>query len=248
MNTFELEICVDSPQSALLAEQSGATRLELCSNLILGGTTPPLSLIELTRELVKIPIHVLIRPRCGDFLYSPLELEQMKRDIIHCRRHLIDGIVIGATTANGQLDTYMLSSLIDLADDMHITLNRCFDVCQDPFATLETAISLGFDTILTSGHKKTALDGQPLLTELITKANNRITIMPGCGITSSNLMTLATQTKATHFHMSAKEPTKSLATYCNPQVSMGIPGLDESIIWGISEQEILTAKHILSSL
>lgn len=248
MDSFHLEICVDSADSALAASQAGATRLELCSNLIIGGTTPPTSLMELARELTDLPIHVLIRPRFGDFLFTPFEFEQMKRDVISCRNHMMDGIVIGATTADGKLDTYMLSSLIELAGDMHITLHRAFDVCKDPFKTLEDAISLGIHTILTSGQEASAPEGSELLAQLIEKVNGRIDIMPGAGITSATLSDLAHKTNAKSFHLSAKELSTSLMTYHNPRVSMGLPGINESVVFNICEEEIINARRILEAL
>lgn len=244
---FHLEICVDSADSAVAASQSGATRIELCSNLVIGGTTPPVSLIELTRELVQLPIHVLIRPRFGDFLYTPFEFEQMKRDIITCRKHMVDGVVIGALTANGQLDAMQLSTLIDLADDMHVTLHRAFDLVKDPFEALETAQSLGIQTILTSGQKASAPQGNTLLRQLVEKAGDNLTIMPGAGIHSSNLEDLIKTTKAHAYHLSAKQLIPSLMTYHHPDVSMGLPGITESIVYSIAEDEVRACRHILDT-
>lgn len=248
MISYQLEVCIESAESALIAFNAGATRVELCSNLIIGGTTPPTSLIELTKELIPIPVHILIRPRFGDFLYSPFEVEVMKRDVVSARKHLADGIVIGATTAYGKLDTSVLKTLIDLAGPMHLTLHRAFDVCEDPFETLETAIELGFHTILTSGQAASAVEGISLLQELTKKAAGRIHIMPGAGINASNIKTIASQTTASAFHLSAKELRHSLMTYKNPNVYMGLPGIDETTIFSTSAEEIIQVKNILDKI
>lgn len=248
MTPYMLEVCVDSADSALIAANAGASRLELCSNLIIGGTTPTTALIELTKELVSIPVHVLIRPRFGDFFYTQLEVETMKRNIVSARNHLADGVVIGATTQDGQLDKAILQMLIELSGDMHLTLHRAFDVCKDPFETLETAIELGFHTILTSGQAATAQEGIGLIDELIKQANGRITIMPGAGITPDSIGELATKTAAQVFHLSAKELRQSPVSHHNPSVHMGLPGIDESTIFSTSADTIKKIWHTLETL
>lgn len=245
MKDFNLEICIDSTESALIAAENGATRLELCGHLMIGGVTPCVGLIEMVKGLVSIPAHAIIRPRFGDFVYSELEFEQMKRDIISCKEHLVDGLVLGMVTPEGDLDVERLKKLVELGEGMHLTLHRAFDVCRDPFKALEDAISLGFHTILTSGQKATAFEGRDLLKELIKVADGRIDIMPGAGVSSQNLEELLSATGAKSVHLSAKTLRPSASQYKNPEVYMGLPSIDESIIYETNGQEVQAARHIL---
>lgn len=248
MKDFNLEICIDSVESALIAEKYGATRIELCGHLIIGGVTPSTGLISMVKSLVSIPAYAIIRPRFGDFVYSDLEFEQMKRDIITCKENLIDGVVLGMLTPEGDLDVPRLKELIDLAGDMHLTLHRAFDVCRNPFNALEDAIELGFHTILTSGQKATAYEGRALLKELIQKANHRIDIMPGSGVSSNNLECLIRETGAKSIHLSAKTLRPSQALYKNPEVYMGLPSIEENVIYQTNGKEVQAARDILLSL
>lgn len=246
MKDFNLEICIDSTESALIAMQNGATRIELCGHLMIGGVTPCTGLIEMVKGLVSIPAHAIIRPRFGDFVYSDLEFEQMKRDIISCKEHLVDGLVLGMLTPEGDLDVIRLKELIALADGMHLTLHRAFDVCRDPFKALEDAINLGFHTILTSGQAATAYEGRNLLKELIQVADGRIDIMPGTGVSSQNLQELLQVTGAKSIHLSAKTLRPSASSHKNPEVYMGLPNIDESIIYETNGAEVKAAHEILT--
>ncbi|MGL4737445.1 MAG: copper homeostasis protein CutC [Cellulosilyticaceae bacterium] len=248
MNQFTLEICVDSVASAIMAANNGATRLELCSNLVIGGTTPTSSLLELVRDAVDLPIHVLIRPRFGDFLYSHWEFEQIKRDILMAKKHLADGVVIGMCDSLGRLDKDRLTELVTLARPMHVTLHRVFDVCTDPFEALEDAIAVGCDTILTSGQCGDAVSGMSLLRELREKSAGRITIMPGAGVKPSNLETLAKGTGATAFHMSAKRELDSAMVFRNDRVYMGLPGISEFTIFETDGEQVAEGVRILQNL
>lgn len=247
MKDFNLEICIDSAESALIAEKNGATRIELCGHLMIGGVTPCTGLIGMVKSLVSIPAYAIIRPRFGDFVYSDLEFEQMKRDIVTCKEHLVDGVVLGMLTPEGDLDVPRLKELIDLAGDMHLTLHRAFDVCRNPFNALEDAINLGFHTILTSGQKATAYEGRTLLKELIQKADGRIDIMPGAGVSSKNLELILQETGSKSVHLSAKTLRPSESLYKNPEVYMGLPSIDESIIYQTNGEEVKAAHNILLS-
>lgn len=160
MNNYILECCVDSVESAVNAKKGGADRLELCSNLVIGGTTPTLALYKQIRETVAIRIHALIRPRFGDFLYSAHELDIMEKEIAMFREAGADGVVIGCLNPDGSLARDAMKRLIGHAGDMHITLHRAFDMCRDPFQTLEEAKELGVHTILTSGQMPSCLKGK----------------------------------------------------------------------------------------
>ena len=146
-----LEVCAHSVESAVSAERGGAMRLELCANLMIGGTSPDEDLFRMVRERVSVPVRVLLRPRCGDFLYTESEFELLCRQVKRFAALGADGIVIGVLTPEGDLDEERMAKLISLAGGCGVTLHRAFDVCRDPFAALETAKRLGVDTILTSG-------------------------------------------------------------------------------------------------
>ena len=178
MQDYILEICADSAESAI-----GATRLELCQNLIIGGTTPGPKLFEIVRHAVEIPVHVLIRPRFGDFCYSDYEMEQIKEEIKMFRELGADGVVIGVLSPDGSIDRERMERLLEERGDMSVTLHRAFDVCRDPLKSLQTAKDLGIQTILTSGQKDSCMEGADLLRELQKESRGEIQIQAGGGVT-----------------------------------------------------------------
>ena len=182
MNQKILEVCVDSVESALAAERGGADRLELCQNLVIGGTTPSPKLFETIRRYSKIPIHVLLRPRFGDFCYTQYEFEMLREEVTMYRKLGAEGVVIGMLLPEGTLDIRRMEKLMEAAEGMPVTLHRAFDVCKDPKAALKQATELGIQTILTSGQQNSALKGAPLLKELKEQATGRIQIQAGGGI------------------------------------------------------------------
>lgn len=248
MSHYMLEVCVDSVDSALAAQKAGASRLELCSNLIIGGTTPPLSLIQLVNEAVTIPFHVLIRPRFGDFCYSPFEFESIKREIGIAKEHGASGVVIGILTHDGELDMERLKILIDLAKPLHITLHRAFDVCRDPFKAIEQAKSLGFDTILTSGQKQTCIQGMSHIKAFVNQAGGQIDILVGSGLNSNTIEQVLKGTGAKAFHLSGKKEKESPMLYRPEAINMGLPILSEYIIFETDWQEIKKVKDILDRI
>ena len=217
-----IENCASSAESAANAQAGGAFRVELCAGIPEGGTTPSYGEIVTARRLLTTTrLHVIIRPRGGDFLYSPIEEEIMSRDIDMAREAGADGVVIGCLTASGDIDTPMARRLLAHRGDMSVTFHRAFDMCRDPFTALEQIIDLGIDRILTSGQEATAEKGIPLIRQLIDRAAGRIVIMPGCGVNASNIGKIESETGATEFHMSARSRIASGMTYRNPRVSMG---------------------------
>lgn len=217
---FKIEICTNSVESVKAALKAGADRIELCAGMPEGGTTPSYGEMSLVRELMPSGMHVIIRPRGGDFLYSMDECEVMLRDIEMAQRIGVDGVVIGCLTAEGEVDVDKMRLLIDAAGDMSITFHRAFDMCKDPFKALEAIERLGCNRILTSGQKGSAEEGIPLLKQLVEKAN-QVIIMPGCGVNAANIRKIAAETGANEFHLSARISVESDMLYRNPQVSMG---------------------------
>ena len=211
------------------AQKGGAYRVELCAGIPEGGTTPSYGEIAVAREMLSIKLNVIIRPRGGDFLYSDVEHQAMLRDIEMAKKLGVDGVVIGCLTRDGEIDIERNKELVDAAKGMSVTFHRAFDMCKDPFKSLEQIISLGCERILTSGQQPTAIEGVSLLKELVEKADNRIIIMPGSGVNEDNIDTLAKETNAKEFHFSAREPIDSKMIYRNPDLKMGgtVVSIDE---------------------
>lgn len=247
MKNYILECCVDSVESAINAKSGGASRIELCSNLIIGGTTPDLALVREIRKHTDIRIHALIRPRFGDFSYSEYEMEIMKSQIRALKEEGVEGVVIGVLDEDGNLNLSAMKELMDIADGLSITLHRAYDMCRDPFQSLEEAIALGINTILTSGQKQSAWEGRELLAELIEKASGRIDIMAGAGINASAIEKLVPATKGTSYHMSGKITLDSPMKYRKSDVSMGLPSLSEYEIWQTSEDAVRAAVNVLEA-
>ncbi|XP_033281654.1 copper homeostasis protein cutC homolog isoform X8 [Orcinus orca] len=203
-NGFLMEVCVDSVESAVNAERGGADRIELCSGLVEGGTTPSMGVLQVVKQYVQIPVFVMIRPRGGDFLYSDREVEVMKADIRLAKLYGADGLVFGALTEDGHIDKELCMSLIAICRPLPVTFHRAFDMVHDPMAALETLLTLGFERVLTSGCDISALEGLPLIKRLIDQAKGRIVVMPGGGITDRNLQRILEGSGATEFHCSAR--------------------------------------------
>ena len=242
-----LECCVDSVESAINAAKGGADRLELCSNLVIGGTTPDVALVEEIRKYTDIRIHALIRPRFGDFCYSKHEIAVMKSQIRGLKQAGVEGVVIGVLDEDGHLNQPVMKELIQEAEGLSITLHRAFDMCCEPFEALETAIALGVDTILTSGQKQSAWAGRELLAQLQEQAAGRIAIMAGAGIGAKTIAQLLPVTGITAYHMSGKETLDSNMRYRQDGVSMGLPGISEYEIWQTSEALVREAAEVLNN-
>lgn len=248
MNECILECCADSVESALNAAKGGADRLELCANLPIGGTTPDPALFHRIRKESDIRMHVLIRPRFGDFCYSEYEMDIMREQIRVFRQEKAEAVVIGVLKEDGDLDCQAMERLIREADGMSVTLHRAFDMCRDPFRTLEEAAALGVDTILTSGQKPSAWEGRALLADLIRKAKGKIDIMAGGGIDADVIRRLRPVTGGTSYHMSGKVTLESPMRYRKAEVSMGLPSLSEYEIWRTSEEKVAEAVRALRGL
>lgn len=219
--SYKLEICANSIESGIIAQNAGAHRIELCDNLLEGGTTPSYAQIAMAKSLLKIEVWPIIRPRGGDFYYSEIEFEIMKKDIECCKSLKCDGVVFGLLNADGSIDKVRNQILVDLAKPMPATFHRAFDRCSNLEKGLEDIIQLGFIRVLSSGGKINAIQGAKKLAELIQLANNRITIMPGAGINSRNLSYLKTLTGALEYHTTAKLNVISQMKYQNNLVEFG---------------------------
>lgn len=222
MKNYTFEVCANSVESCLTAQAGGANRVELCAGIPEGGTTPSYGDIAVARELLKeTHLHVIIRPRGGDFLYSPIEQRIILKDIDLARKLGADGVVFGCLTAEGDVDLPLMRQLMEAAEGMSVTFHRAFDVCRNPQQALEDIIGLGCHRILTSGQQPTAEQGIPLLKNLQQQADGRIILLAGCGVNETNIARIAQETGIHEFHFSAREQIESGMLYRNPQVSMG---------------------------
>lgn len=203
MEKSQLEIACFNLDSVEIAQANGVNRIELCVNMKEGGTTPGLSLVQAARKKAIIDMNVIIRPRGGNFVYSDAEFQEMKESIIEYKNCKVDGFVFGNLNADGSVNMEQNRELIDLASPLPCTFHRAFDVVVDVSKSLEDVINCGFKTILTSGQGKNVEEGIVVLIDVVKKANNRIVIMPGGGLRSTNIGLLKEKLGNTFFHSSA---------------------------------------------
>jgi copper homeostasis protein len=227
MSKYTLEICAGDIVSVEAAANGGASRVELCSALAEGGVTPSYGFIKQALKVNGLRVHVLIRPRGGDFIYSHGEAKVMLEDIALCRKLGVHCVVIGALKPSGEIDTALCKQLIRAAGDMDITFHRAFDLCNNPYKALDEIIELGCSRILTSGQAASAEDGINVLSDLVKYAQNRITILAGGGVSPQNAAKILSATGATEIHASARSTIASQMTFKKSGVSMGAPNSDE---------------------
>ena len=216
-----LEICADSVESAVAAEKGGAHRVELCSNLLEGGVTPSSGLIAAVRDRISIGLHVMIRPRGGDFCYSDDEFGPMEQDVITAKKLGADGIVFGILTEDGSVDIRRTRHLIDLARPLKATFHRAFDMTNELSRALEDIIAAGVDRVLTSGGEQTVEAGLKTIAELNKLANQRVAIMAGGGVTRTNVHNILTRTGVREIHASVRVRVPSRMQHRNERISMG---------------------------
>lgn len=222
MPPFTLEICLDSIASVREAARGGAHRVELCDNLMEGGTTPSAGLIKRARAVCGgLGLQVMIRPRGGDFLYDDDEFAAMRHDVEVAGELGADGVVLGLLRPDGHVDTERTQRLIELARPMNVTFHRAFDVTPDAHRALADIIDLGCDRILTSGQQRSVLDGLPLIADLVREAQDRIIVMPGCGITPHNFTRIREGCRAREYHLKLDAWLDSGMTYRAGGVPMG---------------------------
>ena len=239
---YRLEICAFNLPSALIAQQAGADRVELCAGPEEGGTTPSPGLIRTARENLRIALYPIIRPRGGDFLYSEEEFRVMLRDIEYCKQVGCNGVVIGMLEADGSIDKARCARLVELAYPLGVTFHRAFDWAANPFEAMETIIGIGCERILTSGQRPTAEEGAALIDQLVREADDRIVIMPGSGIRAANIVNVAEKTGAAEFHTSARVQLASAMEYVNAAMKE-----NQSMVMA-AEEEIRNIKEQLAAI
>ena len=230
-----VEACVDSIESALAAAAGGAQRMELCANLVEGGTTPSAGTLAECRRRLDIPICVLVRPRAGDFLYSAPEFAVLLEDVRRAKEAGAAGVVIGVLQSNGTIDKDRTSQLIAAARPLQVTFHRAFDVCRDAAEALDALIALGVERVLTSGQAPTAPQGVATIARLVRQAAGRIGILPGGGITPENVVALVQATGVSEVHLTGAAPRESDMAFRAPQVEIGSTAPRSEYEWNVTD-------------
>ncbi|MDD3205190.1 MAG: copper homeostasis protein CutC [Lachnospiraceae bacterium] len=245
---FLLEAVVDSIDSALKSVEAGADRLELCANMIMGGTTPTLPLFKEIQKQCEAKIDVVIRPRCGDYYYSATEFQLMLAEIREFKKAGADGIIIGALQPNGSLDFPQMQRMILSAGKMKVTLNRAFDVCKDPYQTLKEAKELSIRRIITSGQKATSIEGMELIKGLVKACDDKMQMVVNCGLDGSVIRQIYKETGAIQYRVMGMAEAESKMIYRNMDVYTGMPGFSEYVKLETNEKRIKDAAEILENL
>jgi copper homeostasis protein len=240
---MDLEICVDSVESAIAAANGGAERIELCSALSEGGITPSVGLINTVRAAVSIQLFVIIRPRGGSFVYSDPELDVMRKDILEAKTRGVDGVVLGVLTNEDTVDRARTMELIELARPLQVTFHRAFDVCTDVDRALEDVIACGADRLLTSGGKTDAVKGMNTIASLQRRALDRIRIMAGGGIRISNVRLIVLRTGIREVHTSLSTQVRSIANDGGAEVNALHGGFERFLVRENDVRAFKSALH-----
>lgn len=245
---MDLEICVESVESAIAAEDGGAQRVELCSSLAEGGITPSAGLIQRVRARVNLGIHVMIRPRGGDFVYSDEELAVMRSDIEAAAHNGADGVVLGLLTPEGHVDVETTRALVELARPMQVTFHRAIDMASEPEAALQDVIDAGADRILTSGSAQTALLGAAGVASLVRAARGRISIMVCGGVRPENVQEIARLTGVDQFHAALRTLLPSPVTYRKQDLHLGDPEIDAYDRMGVRVEDVRELRRAIDGV
>lgn len=246
-NRIIIEVCAADINSIIAAERGGAHRIELCDNLLVGGTTPSAGMIKLAIASSNLDICVLIRPRGGDFMYNDLEFEIMKQDILMAKELGADGIVTGVLDSDGLVDIQRMQVLAEIARPMEVVFHRAFDMTSDPNKCLDQLIELKIDRLLTSGLKNTAIEGAAMIRELMDQAKGRIDIMPGSGINTENFSEIKNITKASCFHLTGRKPVSSKMNFQSDDVVLNSFSHQIDFQWLETDSNIVTDIVSLSN-
>ena len=222
-----VEACVDAIDAALEAERGGAGRIELCGELLQGGVTPSAGLIAAVWDRIDVPLFVLVRPRPGDFLYTDDELDVMRRDIEQVKTLGVDGVALGALTADGEVDVERLRSLVELARPMSVTFHRAFDLVREQAEAADALMELGIDRVLTSGGAPTAAEGAGAIASLVQRAGDRLVVMAGGSITASNVGEIVAATGVREVHVRGAARVESAMRHRREVVSLSRAGGSE---------------------
>ena len=245
---IKLEVCCDSLDSVLSAVRGGASRIELCSALTEGGLTPSVGMVREALRISSVPINVLIRPRGGDFLYSPAEWQAMQEDVATMRDLGVHGVVIGGLLADGRIDEEHTAQLVEQAGSLSVTFHRALDMSSDPEAGIASLCEMGVHRLLTSGMAATALEGVARILQWQQQFGERLILMPGCGVNSKNVAEIVRRTGATEVHASAKQLVQSSMLFRRDDVKMGSANRDEFARYVTDEAEVRKIRAALDGL
>jgi len=241
-----IEVCVDSVASAVAAERGGASRVEVCSNLLEGGVTPSAGLIAEVRSKISIGLHLIIRPRPGDFCYADEEIDIMRRDIEMAKELGADGLVVGVLDSAGRVNIDRTRQLVELAQPLSVTFHRAFDMSADLFGALDDVCATGAHRILTSGGEQTCLQGSNTIASLVKSARGRITIMAGGGIGLDDATTIIERTGVREIHVGLSSILPSPMRFRNPKVSMGRSPNREYLRVQVLEEKVRELQRAIS--
>ena len=242
---LNVEVCVDSVDSAVAAERGGAHRVELCVDLLEGGTTPSAGLIAEVRRNISIKLHVMIRPRGSDFCYAGSEFAVMQEDIATAKERGADGVVFGVLHPDGTVDAARMRKLADLARPMKTTCHRAIDMSRDLLESLETLAGLGIDYILTSGGRQTAMAGRRDIARMVAAARSRIVVMAGSGIDERNVRQVMAATGVKEIHVGLTERAPGPMKYRNEKIDMGSIKGHEYDRFGLAQRKLENLLAVL---
>ena len=241
-----IEICLENVESVLAAQEGGADRVELCSDLFEGGLSPSIGTVRTALRLASIPVNAMVRPRGGDFCYSDIEFEVMLEEVRAFKAEGVNGIVFGILTPDGDIDMERSRQLISLARPLSVTFHRAFDMTRDLSSSLESLISLGVDRVLTSGGEESVLEGAPVLSSLVRQAAGRIIVMPGCGISERNFSRIDGIINADEYHVFVNVDRPSAMRWHPGHIFMG--GLLRQSEFTLSSTGVDRVRTIVSTL
>ena len=242
MATPLIEICVEGIDGFLAAQRAGADRVELCASLIEGGITPSFGTVRRALEAAHIPVHVIVRPRGGDFFYSGDEFASMLQDIAELKRLGVAGVVVGCLNRDGTIDEERMSALAREAEGINVTCHRAFDMTRNPFAAMEALIRCGIGRVLSSGQRDTALEGRELLRDLVKAADSRIIILGCGGLEHADIAAIRDFTGLKELHFAALRDIPSPMAYRNPNVGMGGSDLDREYRLTVTDEDLVAEK------
>ncbi|MDV5171383.1 copper homeostasis protein CutC [Photobacterium rosenbergii] len=247
MTIDHIEVCIDNIESLHLAQQGGATRIELCSSLALGGLTPNAGLMQLAAMHAKVPVYAMIRPRQGDFLFSSQDKEIMLADAHMAKQAGLDGLVIGALNDDSSVDNDFLADICRVADGMGLTFHRAIDQCLEPMAALDIIMRHNCERVLTSGLEANALDGIPMLKQMVDYCGDRLAIMAGAGVNADNVAQIVQQTDIKEVHLSGKSTRPSLMQSYASSAHMGNADIDDFAIPVTAPDKIAAVLNALAA-
>lgn len=243
-----IEVCIDNIESLHHAQQGGATRIELCSSLALGGLTPNAGLMQLAARYASIPVYAMIRPRQGDFLFTDQDKEIMLADVHAAKQAGLQGVVVGVLNPDSSIDQTLLHDLCQAANGMGVTFHRAIDQCIEPIAALDIIMTQGCERVLTSGLKANAEQGIPMLKQMVDYCGKRLSIMAGAGVTADNVARIVSQTGVQEVHLSGKSQRASLMTRFSRDAYMGSADIDDFAIPVTDSAKIEAVVRALNTL